>query len=89
LDPSNRHHLKLNCRGEEGSVLPVFPAEALFIKWGSKGYITINKADITNVEVEKSFLAKKDIFTLTDGSKHTFNYGALNINKVVAAIHAK
>ena len=63
-------------------------SEALFIKWGSEGYLEINKSDITVVQVEKSFLAKKAILTLTDGSKHTFNYGALNIDKVVVAINA-
>ena len=64
-------------------------SEALFIKWGSEGYLEINKADITDVQVEKSFLAKKAILTLTDGSKHTFNYGAMNIDKVVAAINSR
>lgn len=63
-------------------------SEALFIKWGSEGYLEISKSDITDVQVEKSFLAKKAIITLTDGSRHTFNYGALNIDKVVAAIKA-
>ena len=64
-------------------------SEALFIKWGSEGYLEINKADITDVQVEKNFLAKKAILTLTDGSKHIFNYGAMNIDKVVTAINAK
>lgn len=64
-------------------------SEAMFIKWGSEGYLEINKSDITGVQVEKSFLAKKASLTLTDGSIHTFNYGALNIDKVVAAINAR
>lgn len=64
-------------------------SEAMFIKWGSEGYLEINKADITDVQVEKSFLAKKAILTLTDSSKHIFNYGAMNIDKVVTAINAK
>ena len=64
-------------------------SEALFIKWGSEGYLEISKTDISDVQVEKSFLAKKAILTLTDGSKHTFNYGALNIDKVVAAINTR
>lgn len=64
-------------------------SEALFIKWGSEGYLEISKTDISDVQVEKSFLAKKAILTLTDGSKHTFNYGALNIDKVVAAIDTR
>ena len=61
-------------------------SEALFMKWGSEGYLEINKADIKDVQVEKSFLAKKAIVTLTDDSKHTFNYGALNVDKVADAI---
>jgi hypothetical protein len=64
-------------------------SEAMFIKWGSEGYLEINKADIKDVQTEKSFLAKKAIITLTDGSKHIFNYGALNIDKVVDAINKK
>ena len=64
-------------------------SEALFMKWGSEGFLEINKKDITDVQVEKSFLAKKAILTLTDGSKHIFNYGALNIDKVVIAINAR
>ncbi len=63
-------------------------SEAMFIKWGSEGFLEINKQDIVNVETEKSFLAKKAILALRDGSRHTFNYGALNIDKVVAAINA-
>ncbi len=61
-------------------------SEAMFIKWGSEGYLEINKADIKDVQVEKNFLAKKAIVTLTDDSKHTFNYGALNVDKVAEAI---
>ena len=61
-------------------------SEAMFIKWGSEGFLEISKADIKDVQVEKSFLAKKAILTLTDGSKHTFNYGALNVDKVAEAI---
>ncbi len=64
-------------------------SEAMFIKWGSEGYLEINKSEITDVQVEKSFLAKKAILTLTDGTKHTFNYGALNIDKVVVAINSR
>ncbi|MEO5946394.1 MAG: hypothetical protein ABIP79_06220 [Chitinophagaceae bacterium] len=63
-------------------------AEAMFIKWDSEGYLEINKEDITDVQDEKSFLAKKVIVTLNDGAKHMFNYGVLNIDKVVEAIKA-
>ena len=61
-------------------------SEAMSMKWGSEGFLEINKADIKEVEVEKSFLAKKAIVTLNDNSKHIFNYGALNVDKVAEAI---
>lgn len=63
-----------------------FLSEMLFIKWGSEGYLEINKRDIKDVTVEKSFLAKKAIVTLSDDSMHIFNYGALNVDKVVEAM---
>ncbi|OSZ80582.1 hypothetical protein CAP36_04845 [Chitinophagaceae bacterium IBVUCB2] len=63
-------------------------SEALFIKWGSEGFLEINKADIKDVQVEKSFLAKKAVITLKDDSKHIFNYGALNVDKVAEAIRS-
>jgi hypothetical protein len=64
-------------------------AEALTIKWGSEGYLEIDKKFIQSVEVQKKLLSKKCILTLTDGSKHTFDYGALNIDKTAAAIEAR
>lgn len=64
-------------------------AEALTIKWGSEGYMEIDKKDIQSVEVQKKLLSKRAILTLTDGSVHTFDYGALNIDKCVAAIEAR
>ena len=64
-------------------------SEAMFIHWGSEGYLTIRKDEISQVQTEKSFLAKKVVLTLTDGSVHTFNYGVLNIDKVAAAINSR
>jgi len=64
-------------------------AEAVFIKWGSEGFLEIAKKDITNVAVEKSFLSKKCILTLSDGSKHTFDYGVMNIDKMVEAVKTR
>lgn len=60
--------------------------EAMYIQWGSEGYLEIRKKDIVRIETQKSFFAKKVILTLTDGTKHSFNYGMLNIDKLVAAI---
>ena len=56
---------------------------------GASGHLQIEKSDIANVEVQKKLLSKKPILTLSDGSKHTFDYGALNIDKCVAAIQAR
>ncbi len=63
-------------------------SEAVFIKWGSEGFLEIPKHAISVVEVEKKLLSKKCIVTLSDGSRHTFDYGALNIDKLVAAVTA-
>ncbi len=64
-------------------------SEAMFVKWGSEGYLEINKSDIRDIKVEKNFLSKKAILTLMDETKHTFSYGAMNIDKVVDAINAR
>jgi hypothetical protein len=49
---------------------------------------SINKADITRVDIQKNFLAKKVIITLSDGTKHEFNYGVMSVDKLVAAINS-
>ncbi|MBI1756797.1 MAG: hypothetical protein HYR64_06795 [Fimbriimonas ginsengisoli] len=64
-------------------------AEAVLIKWGSEGYLEIEKKDIQGVEVTKKLLSKRATLTLTDGSKHAFDYGAMNIDKVVEAIESR
>jgi hypothetical protein len=55
----------------------------------ASGQLVIDKNDIANLEVQKKLLSKKAILTLADGSVHVFNYGAMNIDKVVAAIEAR
>ena len=62
--------------------------EAMFLKWGSEGYLSFDKADIGQVDVEKKFLSKKAIIYLKDGTRHIFNYGVLNIDKLVEAINS-
>ena len=64
-------------------------SEALFVKWGSEGYLEIEKKDIQGVDVTKKLLSKRCTLTLADGSKHAFDYGAMNIDKVVAAIESR
>lgn len=60
--------------------------ELMFTQWGTQGFLTIDKNDIISVEVEKSFFSKKVILILANGSRHTFNYGMLGVNKLVRAI---
>ena len=55
----------------------------------AQGYLEIDKGDIRNVEVQKKLFSKKAILTLTDGSIHIFDYGAMNIDKCVEAIEAR
>ncbi|HTQ11499.1 MAG TPA: hypothetical protein VMI31_15650 [Fimbriimonadaceae bacterium] len=66
-----------------------FLEELAFVKWGSEGFLEIDKNGIQDVQVEKKLLSKKCIVTLTDGSKHTFDAGALGIDKCAEAIQAK
>jgi hypothetical protein len=56
---------------------------------GDIGTVEINKADIFDVTVEKSFFAKKVHVKTTDGNAYTFNYGMLNIDPVAEAIRKK
>jgi hypothetical protein len=63
--------------------------EALFVKWGSEGFLAIPKSRIASVETKKGFLAKRVIVVLDNGDKHTFNYGMLSIDKVLAAIQQR
>jgi hypothetical protein len=56
---------------------------------GASGGLEIDKSDIASVETQKKLLSKKAIVTLTDGGVHTFDYGAMNIDKCVAAIEAR
>lgn len=58
----------------------------IYTKWQKEGYVEILKTDIRQISVEKTVMVKKASITLADGSEHTFNYGVLNIDKVVAAI---
>ena len=53
------------------------------------GYLAIDKDDIQDVEVSKKLFSKKAILTLSDGSTHIFDYGAMNIDKCVEAIQAR
>lgn len=61
-------------------------SEALFIKWGSEGYLEIPKSDITGVEVQKKLLSKQCILKMSDGSTMVFDAGALGVDKLADMI---
>ena len=64
-------------------------SEAIFFKWGSEGFLEIDKKNIQSVEITKKLLSKRCTLTLRDGSHHAFDYGAMNIDKVAAAIGSR
>ena len=58
--------------------------------WGNDyGMLEIPKSMVASVAVEKKLLSKRAIVTLTDGTKHTFDAGALGIDKAAEMIQAK
>src|ERR1043165_5570874 len=54
----------------------------LFTKWGSDEFFMIPKERIAKVEISRSLLSKKVIVTLDNESRHTFNYGILDVRPV-------
>jgi hypothetical protein len=64
-------------------------SEAIFVKWGSEGYLYIDKEDIQSVDVTKKLLSKRCTLTLRDGSHHAFDYGVMNIDKVAEAVRVR
>lgn len=54
--------------------------------YNRKGLLTFSKSDIQQVNAQKSLLSKKVLVTMSDNSTHTFNYGVMNIDKLVSAI---
>ncbi|WP_018630992.1 hypothetical protein [Niabella aurantiaca] len=54
--------------------------------YNREGLLTFNKMEIREVNTQKNFLSKKVLVTMSDQSVHTFNYGVMSIDKLVAAI---
>ena len=48
--------------------------------------VSLPKSEIDNTQVKKKLLAKRVIVTMKDGQSFTFNYGALSVAKLAAAI---
>ena len=54
-----------------------------------EGRLAIEKDAIEGIEVERKLFSKKAMLTLVDGSRHIFDYGAMNIDKCVAAMEVR
>jgi hypothetical protein len=61
----------------------------LMIYKGTWGYLAIPKSRIQKVDVVTSFLKKKVVVTLDTGEIHTFDYGALSVQKIADAVNAR
>ena len=55
----------------------------------AEGFLEIPKEKIKAVDTEKSFMAKKIIVILEDGTKHIFNAGMLSVDKAAEAMKQK
>ncbi|SDE23385.1 hypothetical protein [Niabella drilacis] len=78
---------KLTVTNQRLLFLPQHGADSLSLSvYNRKGLLELDKSDIKNVAPQKSFLSKKVLVTMSDNSVHTFNYGVMNIDKLVAAI---
>ncbi|HPS64879.1 MAG TPA: hypothetical protein PK447_04825 [Ignavibacteria bacterium] len=62
---------------------------SLFKKTNKEGYILIPKSRIKSVIPQKSMFKKKILIELDNGEMHTFDYGMLNIDKIVDAINSQ
>ena len=55
----------------------------------AEGILSIEKSAITGIDVQRKLFSKKATVSLSDGSQHVFDYGAMNIDKCVAAMEAR
>lgn len=90
VPPSGEKALgKLTITNQRLLFLPQHAAESLSLSiYNKSGLIILLKKDIREVNVEKSLFSKKALVTMADSSTHVFNYGAMNIDKLVAAIQS-
>jgi len=63
--------------------------ETLFVKTGASGYLYIPKNLIKNIDLKKTFLNKRVMITLENGQVHTFDYGAMSIDKLAKQIESQ
>lgn len=56
--------------------------------YNKNGLIVLEKSAIKDITAQKSLLSKKVVITMSDGSVHAFNYGIMNIDRILAAVQA-
>ncbi|MFT3980425.1 MAG: hypothetical protein QM687_08150 [Ferruginibacter sp.] len=56
--------------------------------YNKKGMLAFDKSAIKNIGIKKSLLSKKVLVTMQDNSIHSFNYGIMNIDKLLAAVQS-
>ncbi|MBN8865083.1 MAG: hypothetical protein J0H92_17040 [Sphingobacteriales bacterium] len=56
--------------------------------YNKNGAIILEKSAIKDITAQKSLLSKKVVITMSDGSVHAFNYGIMNIDRILAAVQA-
>lgn len=88
IGPNNKAAAgKLTITNQRLLFLPQHGADSLSLSvYNRKGLIVLDKSNIKDVAAQKSFLSKKVLVTMRDDSVHVFNYGVMNIDKLVAAI---
>lgn len=88
IGPDNRSDSgKLTVTNRRLLFLPQHDAGSLSLSvFNKNGLIVLEKSMIKNVMAQKTLLSKKIVITMYDGSVHLFNYGMLNIDKIVAAV---
>lgn len=86
--PDNRSDSgKLTVTNRRLLFLPQHDAGSLSLSvFNKNGLIILEKSMIKNVTSQKSLLSKKVVITMYDGSVHVFNYGILNVEKIVSAV---
>ncbi len=61
-------------------------SENMFIRWGSRGFIEMNRDEISEIKFKKGFLNQVMTIILRDGSIHFFLTGIWGGNKLSRAM---
>ena len=84
---STRIYLKLG-RNAVCAISAVSAVGTIFSCNRQFGIVEFLKTNISGVEPVRNIFTNKIIVTTTDNSRHVFNYGVLNIDRIMAAINA-